>query len=600
LRYGKPFWLQLTGAVSLLLFASVSVLLSAKTLGELAQTFVSGGRQESLIYKLAAIILALEIAHVVLLYFGRISLSYVTNFITFQIRRDLFRKITALPISYFDKQPLGRTITRLTSDIEGIEKFFSGPLSRVVNATITIASVLVAMLITDLKIGLVVVLASVPAIMITLVTRKPVIHWLRQYKIRSSELNSKTAEYLNGFPVIKIYGLESWSFKNYDKLNHDVLSAGISITNWNSFIRPVASFLCAVPIVVVLWLGGGMVLQGTLAIGVVVAFVRYAERIFRPVLALSQEIHVIQDAIASSERVQIMLSEPEETASLGPSGQHRAPLEGRIEYKNVWMEYHPDLPVLQGIDFHIEPGMSVGLVGETGSGKTTVVNLIPQLYPKRSGEILVDGVRIEDWDRENLRSQIGMVGQDIIIFQGTLRDNLIVARSKDQSPLTDDEVIGFCDLTGLSAVMDRLSGGLDFKILEGGDNLSVGEKQLIALTRMLIKNPGIFILDEATANIDPNCEKLIQQAIATLLKGRTCFVIAHRLNTILKCDKILVFRQGKIVETGTHESLMKKQGYYASLATAQLMLAKNGLGEDEFVAKGRMEITALGNAPVPT
>jgi ATP-binding cassette, subfamily B, multidrug efflux pump len=570
LKYSKAFKARLAVALGLVFLSSMALMFSAKSLGSLAQEALQAHPNSFQIYFLAGIILFLEAINVGLMYVGRVNLAKITNQIAYKIRIDLFEKITKLPIPYFDRQPLGRTITRLTSDIEGIEKFFTGPLARVISATITITTVLIAMLFTDVHIGLVVVLACIPAIGITIVTKKPVIHWVREHKIRSSTLNAKTAEYINGFPLIKIFGLENWSFKTYDRLNDDVRNAGIRITNWNSFIRPTAALLCGLPVPLILWVAGTKVLAGALTIGIVVAFVRYAERILRPVMQISQEIHVIQEAIASSERVQKMLGEAEETQYLGPSGAYRARLQGHIEFKDVWMAYNENNPVLKGVSFDIVPGTSVGLVGETGSGKTSTVNLIPQLYAKTNGTILYDGVTSEEWDRQCLRKQIGMVGQDVIVFGGTLRENLIVARGAQKAVLNDRDLIRFCEQTGLNKIVSKLPGGLNFQILDGGENLSVGEKQLIALTRMLIKDPQLFILDEATANIDPSCEELIQGAISTILRNRTCFIIAHRLNTILQCTKILVFKKGIIVESGDHESLMAQRGYYYQLARSQL------------------------------
>ncbi|MGE0174800.1 MAG: ABC transporter ATP-binding protein [Oligoflexales bacterium] len=570
LRYSRPFKLGLAFALVLVLLSSMALMFSAKALGDLAQEFLRPEKNTTQIYTLAAIILFLETINVGLMYIGRINLAKITNQIAYKIRIDLFEKITKLPIPYFDRQPLGRTITRLTSDIEGIEKFFTGPLARIVNAFITIFTVILAMLFTDVGVGLIVIASCLPAVAITILTKKPVIHWVREHKIRSSTLNAKTAEYINGFPLIKIFGLESWSFRSYDKLNDDVRNAGICITNWNSFIRPSAAFLCGLPVALILWVGGTKVLAGALTVGIVVAFVRYAERILRPVMQISQEVHVIQEAIASSERVQKMLSESEELQYLGPSGKYRARLQGHVEFDEVHMAYNEDAPVLKGISFEIAPGASVGLVGETGSGKTSTINLIPQLYSKTRGRILFDGVATEDWDRQCLRTQIGMVGQDVIVFGGTLRENLIVARGAQKAPLTDRDLIRYAQQTGLSNILEKLPDGLNFQILDGGENLSVGEKQLIALTRMLIKDPQLFILDEATANIDPSCEELIQGAISTILKNRTCFIIAHRLNTILQCSQILVFKKGVIVEAGNHETLMGARGYYYQLACSQL------------------------------
>jgi ABC-type multidrug transport system fused ATPase/permease subunit len=300
-----------------------------------------------------------------------------------------------------------------------------------------------------------------------------------------------------------------------------------------------------------------------------VAFVRYSERFVSPIRVLSQEVQNIQEALVSSERVRKMLSEPEETATLGPDGTALHELQGAVEYRDVWMSYQAGHQVLKGVSFKALPGMKVGLVGATGSGKTSTVNLLPRLYPIDKGEILLDGLRIETLARDGLRGQLGYVSQDVVVFSGSIRENLIAALP-GATP-TDAMIGAACQRTGLTQVLAHFPDGLDHKVVEGGDNLSMGERQLIAFTRMVLRDPRVLILDEATANIDERCERLIQNAITEVMAGRTCFVIAHRLSTIIQCDLILVFRAGEIVEQGTHAQLMAQGGYYASLAGKQLL-----------------------------
>lgn len=568
LRYGKGFYARLAGSIVLILSSSAFLMFSARALGGLVEE-LTGSADAKHIAWLAMTILCFEATHIALTYFGRVSLALLTNRIAYRLRLDMFRKVTLLPISYFDRQPLGRTITRLTNDIEGIERFFTGPLARVLASFITIGSVLAAMLVTNLRLGIVVVVSSLPALIFTFLMRGPVQEWLRAYKIRSSGLNSRLAELINGFPIIRIFGLESWAGESFSGLARQQRDAGISLLNWNSFIRPTAAFFCSLPMAVILWWGGRGVLDGALSLGLVVAFVRYAERFYWPVMAISQEINVIQEAIASSERVRQMLEEPEEEVVLGKDGDFEAPIEGHVSFQSVWMGYDATRPVLKGVSFDVVKGMTVGLVGETGSGKTSTVNLIPYLYAFSKGDITIDGMSIRNWKRGALRSQIGMVSQDIVMFRGTLRENLLIAAPSPEA-ITDEKLMAYCRKTGLDHVMSRFPKGMDTMILDGGDNLSVGERQLVAFTRMLVRDPAIFILDEATANIDEECERLVQRAIEEVMKDRTCFVIAHRLNTILQCEQILVFDRGQIIESGNHEELMASQGRYYALAQTQL------------------------------
>ncbi|WP_141736100.1 ABC transporter ATP-binding protein [Oligoflexus tunisiensis] len=554
--------------VGLVIASAGLLMLSAKLMGQLAELLLQKQAWPMLIGTIAAI-LAIESFNILIYYQGRVGIAYVTNRVALQIREALFRKLNQLPMTYYDQQPLGRTITRLTADVEGIESFFSNTLPRVLTALITVVSVLIAMLLTNFKIGFFICLSSLPAIIFTVLMRKPVRFWLRDYKKRSAAINSQLAELINGLPVIKVFGLEKWSQKTFQQSSEGMLHSACKLMNWNTFIRPLAAFLCSLPIVIILWWGGHMTLDQQISIGLLVAFIRYAERYFRPIMQLSFELHLIQDAIASSERVSKMLDETEESSVLGPSGTHRATVQGAVEFHQVWMHYLPDQPVLKGVDFKVEPGTSVGLVGKTGSGKSTTVHLIPQLYPIQQGEIRIDGVPLEQWDRTALREQIGIVSQDVVIFQGTLRENLLVTIPASAHP-SDDAVLEACRRTGLSLVMDKLAAGLDTILQDGGSNLSMGERQLIAFTRMLLRNPAILILDEATANVDEPCEALIQKAILEALRGRTCFIIAHRLSTIQHCDNILVFQDGRIMEQGRHDQLVHRQGHYSQLVKRQI------------------------------
>jgi ATP-binding cassette subfamily B protein len=554
--------------VGLVIASAGLLMLSAKLMGHLAELLLQKQPWPLLLSTIAGI-LTIESLNILIYYKGRVGIAYVTNRVALQIREALFRKLNQLPMSYYDQQPLGRTITRLTADVEGIESFFSNTLPRVLTALITVVSVLLAMLLTDFKIGFYIGLSSLPAIIFTVLMRKPVRFWLRDYKKRSAAINTQLAELINGLPVIKVFGLEKWSQKVFKQSSEEMLQSAFSLMNWNTFIRPAAAFLCTLPIVIILWWGGHMALDQQISIGLLVAFIRYAERYFRPIMQLSFELHLIQDAIASSERVSKMLDETEESSVLGPSGDHRGDVKGAVEFHEVWMEYLPGQPVLKGVDFKVKAGSSVGLVGKTGSGKSTTVHLIPQLYPILKGEVRIDGMPLDKWNRTHLREQIGIVSQDVIIFQGTLRENLLATIPEDAQPC-DAMILDACQRTGLFQVVEKLTAGLDTILQDGGSNLSMGERQLIAFTRMLLRNPAILILDEATANVDEPCEALIQKAILEVLQDRTCFIIAHRLSTIQHCDNILVFQDGRIMEQGHHEQLVQRQGHYSQLVKRQI------------------------------
>jgi ABC-type multidrug transport system fused ATPase/permease subunit len=432
-----------------------------------------------------------------------------------------------------------------------------------------------AMLVTNFKLGFILVISVMPALMFVYFTRNHVRKVNRHLSRTNSALNAKLSEFLNGLEVIRIYGLEQWSKEQYDDYVDDYRKSHLSANQLYAWTRPLVAFLCSAPLVGLVWFGGNSVLSGVMTVGLFVTFVRYCERFFNPIMSLAREIHMVQQAFTSAERVASFLSHSEEEATLGKDGT-LAPqtMEGEIEFKDVWMAYDKSQAtedeagkhnwVLKGLKFSIKRGEKIGLVGTTGCGKTTTVSLLSRLYEFQKGEVLLDGHSIRHYQRSFLRGQIGFVSQDAILFQGSFRQNL----STDLS-VPDDKILYACEVTGLARVMRLGSWTLDSEIYEGGVNLSVGERQLLSLTRVLIKNPSILILDEATANIDPWFEKIIHQAVDRVMEGRTCLMIAHRLSTLDHCDRIFVFESGQLVEEGSKSELEAKKGHFYKLHKAQ-------------------------------
>lgn len=574
LRYARDEKVRIALSIGAIGIGAIVVMVAARLLGDLVSVLSTAGTSNEASIKvasLAAAILSMEILAIGAQFLGRLGLAKSTTVIACKVREDLFTKMNHLPMSYFDTQPMGRTITRLTNDVEGIEGFFSGTLARLLTALIQVIAVLVAMIATDTSFGTLVVAASLPAVLFTFMLRKQVRHWLRLFKQRSAYLNARLAEFVNGMAVIKAFGLEEWTQNKFREAAEFHYRSGISLMNWNSIIRPMTVLLSTIPMVVVLAVGGSRVLDGALELGILVVFLRYAERFGSPVRSITQEIQTIQEALTSSERLRQMMAEPEESQVLGPDGDYSQQIVGKVEFRDVWLRYRPEPtpPVLRGISFVVEPGKKIGIVGATGSGKTSTISLLAGLYPIESGEILVDDIAMSQWSRRGLRQQLGFVSQEVVIFRGTLRENLLGA-TQDKNSVAPEVIMDACRRSGLAHVMSRFADGLNTQIIDGGENLSMGERQLVAFTRMLIKNPRILVLDEATANIDEECEQLIQEATSALLQGRTCFIIAHRLSTILACDRILVFNRGEIVEAGSHHELMASGGHYATLVKRQL------------------------------
>jgi ABC-type multidrug transport system fused ATPase/permease subunit len=576
----------MTRSLLLIVLSSVMVMVSARVLGilvesihQLLQTksldpgihslglFVLGLKNAGILNWIA-VFLALELFAVILQYFGRVSLAYGTIQLTYLVRCRLFEKIQKLPISYFDAQPLGRTITRVTADVEGLENFFQNTFARVLIALINIIAVLIAMLATDMAFGGLILLFSLPAVAFSLAFRDTVRFWLRSYKRHGAFVNAKLAEYLNGIGVIRLFGLEDWSQRSFKAASLKMRYSGLKIMTWNSILRPIAIFLCSLPTLLILYWGGIRVLESTLSLGALVAFVRLSERFISPIRILSQEAPNIQEALVSGERVRKMLLEQTEEEVLGPDGTLTPQIKGAVEYRNVGMHYPGfSTSVLKDVSFSVKAGMSVGIVGATGSGKTTTMNLLPRFYPFHKGEILVDGYPIQTIKRSHLRSNLGYVYQDTVLTRGTVASNL--RELSGRGDLSDAELHQASLKTGLLQVLETYGDGFELTVAESGSNLSMGERQLVALTGVVLRNPRILILDEATAHMNTEIEQLVQRAVLEVMSGWTTFIIAHRLTTIQKCDFILVFHDGAVVEQGSFSELVALKGRFYELVEHQ-------------------------------
>jgi ATP-binding cassette, subfamily B, multidrug efflux pump len=556
----KPAHPRILFSLGLLLLGSLVAVGSSFLLGYLVQTaFVD--RDLVRIGVVSISIIAAEVLQIGLTYLGRHVMASATSETIFVIRAKLFDHLARLPMRFFDKQPLGRTVTRMTHDVEGIEDFFSGTLARLLSAVITLFVVLTTMIVADVSLGLIILVSISPAIFVTFAIRTRIRYLNREMARKSSAINARLSELLNGLQVIRSFGAERWSKGLYDERVNDHLDTSLSLNIANAWSRPVILALCYVPLVALLWFGSREVIVGSMSIGLFVSFVRFCERLSRPVASIAQEIHMVQQAFTSAERVATFLRHPPEDVELGPNGTRQIEeLRGEIEFKNVTMGYDRKHPVLHDVNIKIQAGLKVGLAGRTGSGKTTTLGLLARLYEFNQGEILIDGVPIRQLDRYWLRSNIGYVSQDVVIFKGTLKENLSFG-SEISLPRIHDAV----QSTGLARVLESRNLSLDSELLEAGANLSHGERQLLALTRVLLKNPRLLVLDEATANIDPGFELLIHKAVDALMQGRTCFMIAHRLDTLKNCDQILVFKEGRICERGSIRELLDLNGYFAEL-----------------------------------
>jgi ABC-type multidrug transport system fused ATPase/permease subunit len=512
-------------------------------------------------YALIAGFVLLEILSIGAQFLGRRLLASSTNRVLLNLRVALFKKLNELPMSYFDTQPLGRIITRLTNDVEGVEGFFAGGLARIATACVQIVSVLLGILWIAPNYGLWVVASAAPALGFSWLTRKPVRYWLRENKIRNAHVNSTLAEFIQGLPVLRVLGLEKWSVDEFGKDTSHHLESSIKVLSWNSFIRPVTVFLSVMPTVVAALLGGIFILRGQLELASVVAVIRLTERFSNPVRTLTQEIQVIQDATASAVRVAEMLGEQGEVSlQNSDAAPYRGPVTGHITFKNVHLAYKPSLDVLSDFNLTIPAGQKIGIIGATGAGKSSLINLIPGLYRPRIGRIEIDGVDIARWELSSLRGQIGYVAQEPFLVRGSLGDNLLGIGWEANVDKTNKfmDAVKSC---GLDELIRRFPGGLTHQVRENGSNLSSGEKQMISFMRLLQEDRPILLMDEATSCLDSHWESAIQRAILVLMskRKRTCVIIAHRLETLRSCDRIIKLSGGKIIADGAPVDILIKE-----------------------------------------
>jgi ATP-binding cassette subfamily B multidrug efflux pump len=560
LRFAKERRAQFFLALLMLLASSVAGIVSARQLGRLAEEALIPKRMD-LAGSFAVKVILLEVLAITMIYAGRRVLAKASLQSVLSIRRALFAHLQKLPMTFFDTQPQGRTVVRLTHDVDNMESFFSETMARLLNAVISLIVVFIAMMLVEWRLGLMIAGSMLPALALTMLVRAPVRDWNREFARRNAGINAKLNEFLNGLPVIRSFGAEAWSKQQFDGVVDHHLESAIHINRLNAWSRPLISLLTSLPMALLIGLGGLAILDGKLSIAVFITFIRFCERFIQPMNVISQEIHVVQTALTNTERVATFLQQPTEDKVLGANGKIPAEgLRGRIEFKDVSMHYDAERPVLREVSFDVPAGTTVGLAGRTGSGKTTTLALLSRLYEFQQGEVLVDGISVRDYDRDSLRGRIGVVSQDAVIFQGSLRENLL---SGDAIP--DEALVAACRRTGFERIMQSSGLSLESTILDQGANLSAGERQMLALTRVLVKNPGILILDEATANIDPHFEEIIHQAIESVMDGRTCFMIAHRLDTLRNCDRIMVFRDGRLIEDGSNEELLATSSYFKQL-----------------------------------
>ncbi|MBK6422228.1 MAG: ABC transporter ATP-binding protein [Gemmatimonadetes bacterium] len=570
LQYIAPYrWLALLAV--LLLLATAGLTLVGPLLTQRALDVAVPARDDALLRTLAVLFLGALVLEFVLDYAQAYLTAWMGQRVMGDLRLQVFSHLQRLSVSYFDRHPVGRLMTRVTSDVETLNELFSSGVVTVFGDVFTLAAITGMMLLTDWRLALV-AFAVMPVMYLSAVTfRRHVRSSFRDIRTRVARLNAFLQEHLSGLRVVQLFGREQAEAAAFAAVNRDHLQAHLrSITVYAIFF-PVVEFLTSVALALLLWYGGLRVLGGTLTVGVLAAFIQLTRRFFQPLQDLSEKYNLLQSAMASSERIfQLLDTAPEVRSPAAPRALAQ-PVRGQVAFEHVWFRYRAGAPgadegwVLRDVSFTARPGQTLALVGHTGAGKTTILSLLLRYYDPERGRITIDGVDLRELDLATVRGLIGFVQQDLFLFTGDIERNLVL--DSGRGPAAARQA---AERVGASRFIERLPSGYGHVLGERGRSLSVGERQLLSFARALAQDPRILVLDEATSSVDAEAEAQIQRAVTELMVGRTSLVVAHRLSTILHADEILVMHHGEIRERGTHRALLAQGGLYERLYRLQL------------------------------
>lgn len=519
---------------------------------------------------LAAVFLAAVVVGFAVNFFQIMVLEWTGQQIMHAIRCRLFAHLLSLNLSFFNVHPVGRLVTRLTNDIQNMYEMFTSVIVTLFNEGIRLIGILAILFWMDWRLAAMLSVSFPIMLLITVWFGRISRDAFREIRTHLASINGFLQEVISGISVIQLFLGERDAGRKFADLNDRYYRAAYyQIWVFGIFV-PCIEVMNYVSLALIIWYGGSEILHGNMTIGILAAFISYMRLFFQPLRELSQKYSIVQSAMASAERI-FGLLETADVLPLTASPKALPGLRGGVAFRNVHFEYESGRPIIKGLSFSIEPGETIAVVGATGSGKTTVINLLERFYDPGQGEILLDGVNLRDFDPRWLREQIGLVMQEVLVVPGTVRENILLGRD-----LTGEEIEEIVRLSQLSGLIGNLPHGLDTRIGEGGMDLSAGQRQLLAFARVLARNPRILVLDEATANIDTETEMLVERAIQVALANRTSIVIAHRLSTIRRADRILVMERGRLVEQGTHDELMARHGLYYHLQTLQNDAGPNG------------------------
>lgn len=568
LRYLRPYVRMLIPALLLTMMLNLLGILQPKFTQYAIDWYILP-KQLAGLELLLLLYAGVQVLRLAFSYFQALLLNSVGQYVMFDMRRELYDKLQHQEIAYYDRNPVGRIMTRLTSDVDSLNELFTAGITDLMGDLVMIVAIIAAMLWMDVRLTLVTLLTVPLLFLATTWFRKGARRGYDMVRTRLARINAFLQEHFAGAQTVQIFNAEGKSVEKFRQINAEYRKANIDTIFYYAVFFPVVDFIGAFGIALIIWYGGYRVMQNTpehtvLTLGALVAFIQYSSFLFQPIRDISDKYNVLQSAVVASHRIfktldlPVAITSPEQPKK---SGRAR----GNIEFENVWFAYNDENWVLQDVSFTVEPGQSIALVGHTGSGKSTITNLLMRFYDVQRGRILLDGVDLRDWDLQSLRENFAVVLQEIFLFSGTVEGNIRLGRSE----ISEERVEWAAQEVHAEQFIKRLKGGYQAEVKERGAGLSVGQKQLISFARALAFDPALLILDEATSSIDTETEQLIQQAIERVMRNRTSIVVAHRLSTIQRADQIIVLHHGEIREQGTHQELLAQHGLYWKLYKLQ-------------------------------
>ncbi len=573
IKYFKEYKIAILVILIFAILSTIFSIVGPKVLGKATTELFSGILAKftgegcvnfAYIGKILLLLGGLYLISAVFSYVQQYLMAGVSQGIVYRLRREVNEKLSKLPLKYYDKNTKGDILSRTTNDIENVSAVIGQAITQVITSVTTIIGILVMMISINLMLtGITVLIIPVSVFVISIIARKSQKYFAEQWKV-TGDLNGHVEEMFTGHQIVKAFGNEDKSIEKFSKLNDELYNVSWKAQFISGIIKPIMDFGSNLNYVIICLVGAIKVTSGSIQIGDIQAFMQYSRQFNQPIGQLSNIINNIQSAIASAERVFELLDEKEEVKE-NPEPKEIKNLKGNVKIDNIDFSYSEDKKLIQNMNLDIKPGQKVAIVGPTGAGKTTIVNLLMRFYDVDKGSILVDSVNIKSMRRGYLRNLYGMVLQDTWLFNGTVKEN--IAYGKEDA--TDEEIISAAKAACAHHFIKTLPHGYDTVLDEDATNISQGQKQLLTIARAFLANNPIIILDEATSSVDTRTEKLIQEAMDRLMNGRTSFVIAHRLSTIKNADIILVMNNGTIIETGTHDKLLEKDGFYASLYNSQ-------------------------------